>query len=88
MTITAGPATDNRVAPFLLSVPFTATITGLFNLSDTLPVPLAFAVGAGWGIVLGLAATWLTTKPVLSAWIEDSFVFLAPSRWRSPPVAA
>ena len=76
MTITAGPATDNRVAPFLLSVPFTATITGLFNLSDALPVPLAFAVGAGWGIVLGLAATWLTTKPVLSAWIEDSFVFL------------
>ena len=76
MTTTAPPAADNRVAPFLLAVPFTATITGLFNLSDALPVPLAFAAGAGWGIVLGLAATWLTTKPVLSAWAEDVLVFL------------
>lgn len=64
------------VTPFLLAVPFTATITGLFNLSDFLPVPVAVAVGAGWGIVLGVGATWLRSKPRVAAWVEDSLVFL------------
>jgi hypothetical protein len=62
--------------PLLLVVPFSATITGLFNLSDALPVPVAVAVGAGWGLVLGLAATWLRSKPKPAAWVEDSLVFL------------
>jgi hypothetical protein len=61
--------------PFLLAVPFTATITGLFNLSDFLPAPVAAAVGAAWGIVLGIGATWLRSRPKPAAWVEDSLVF-------------
>jgi len=64
------------VTPFLLAVPFTATVTGLFNLSDFLSVPVAVAAGAGWGILLGVAAGWLRTKPKAAAWVEDSLVFL------------
>lgn len=57
-------------------MPFTAIITGGFNLSDSLSIPLGLAVGAAWGIVLGLAATRLRRKAILSAWVEDSFIFL------------
>jgi hypothetical protein len=64
------------LAPFLLAVPFTATITGAFNLSDLLPFPVAIAVGAGWGIVVGIAATWLRSKPKPAAYVEDSLVFV------------
>lgn len=64
------------VTPFLLAVPFTATITGAFNLSEVLPIPVAVAVGAGWGIALGIGSTWLTSKPRGAAWVEDSLVFL------------
>jgi hypothetical protein len=64
------------LAPFLLAVPFTATITGAFNLSDVLPVPVAVAAGAGWGIVVGIAATWLRSRPKPAAWVEDSLVFI------------
>lgn len=64
------------LAPFLLVVPFTATITGAFNLSDLLPFPVAVAVGAGWGLVVGIAATWLGSKPKPAAWVEDSLVFI------------
>ena len=62
--------------PFLLVVPFSATITGLFNLSDALPAAAAVAVGAGWGVVLGVAATWLRSNPTPAAWVEDSLVYL------------
>ncbi|ADD42804.1 hypothetical protein [Stackebrandtia nassauensis] len=68
--------TQQRLQPFYLAVPFTAVITGLFNLSETLPAPLALLAGAAWGIVLGLIATWLNTKATLSAWLEDGFVYL------------
>jgi hypothetical protein len=64
------------VAPFLLAVTFTATITDLFNLSDSLPIPVAVAVGAGWGILVGVAASWLRSKPRVAAWVEDSLVFV------------
>jgi hypothetical protein len=64
------------VKPVLLAVAFSATITGLFNLSDFMPVPAAVAAGASWGIVLGLLATWLRSKPKAAAWVEDSLVFL------------
>jgi hypothetical protein len=62
--------------PWALTVLFTATITGLFSLSDALPVPVAVAVGAGWGVVVALGATWLNSKPLAAAWVEDSLVFL------------
>ena len=64
------------LTPFLLAVPFTATITGLFNLSDSLPIPLAIAAGAAWGTAVGLAVTWLRSKPTAAAWVEDSLVFV------------
>jgi hypothetical protein len=64
------------VKPVLLAVAFSATITGLFNLSDFVPVPVAVAVGAGWGTLVGLAATWLQSKPKAAAWVEDSLVFV------------
>lgn len=64
------------LAPFLLVVPFTATITGAFNLSEALPLAIAVAVGGGWGILVGIAATWLRSKPKAAAWVEDSLVFV------------
>jgi hypothetical protein len=64
------------LVPFLLAVPFTATIAGLFNLSDSLPIPIAIAVGGGWGIVVGVAASWLRSRPTVAAWVEDSLVFV------------
>jgi hypothetical protein len=64
------------LAPFMLAVPFTATISGAFNLSDLLPLPVAITVGAGWGIAVGITATWLNSKPKPAAWVEDSLVFI------------
>lgn len=64
------------LAPFLLVVPFTATITGAFNLSEALPPAIAVAAGGGWGILVGIAATWLRSKPKAAAWVEDSLVFV------------
>lgn len=64
------------LTPLLLAVLFAATITGLFNLSDTLAVPIAVAAGAAWGVAVGLAATWLASKPTAAAWVEDSLVFV------------
>jgi hypothetical protein len=64
----------NSLAPYLLAVPFTATITGAFNLSDFLAFPVAVAVGAAWGVGVGIAATWLGSKPKPAAWVEDSLV--------------
>lgn len=69
-------STRDRLAPFFVAVPFTAVITGLFNLSESLSMPLGLVIGAGWGMLLGLVATWLRTKATLGAWLEDSFVFL------------
>ena len=64
------------LTPLLLAVLFTATITGLFNLSDSLSVPAAVAAGAAWGVAVGLSATWLTSRPRAAAWVEDSLVFV------------
>lgn len=62
--------------PFLLAVPFTTVVTGLFNLSEAMPAPLAVAVGAAWGVLLGLvAAAIMRRRPKLGAWIEDGLVF-------------
>jgi hypothetical protein len=62
--------------PFLLAVPFTTAVTGLFNLSEAMPTPLAIAVGAVWGVLLGLVAVAIMRrKPKLGAWIEDGLVF-------------
>lgn len=60
--------------PFLLVVPFSAVITGWFNLSEAMPVPLAVAAGAGWGAALGLLVTWLRRYTRVRAVLEDVFV--------------
>lgn len=66
-----------RLLPFCLAVPFTTIVTGLFNLSEVLPTPVALIAGAGWGVGLGLFATWLRgRRPVLTDWLEDGFVYL------------
>ncbi|KWX65989.1 hypothetical protein [Mycobacterium sp. NAZ190054] len=64
------------VAPFFVAVPITVIITGGFNLSRSMPMPAALAVGAGWGLALGLVAAYLRTKPKLAAAVEDSLVAL------------
>ncbi|HZE39422.1 MAG TPA: hypothetical protein VE172_11490 [Stackebrandtia sp.] len=76
MSTIASVTTRKRLQPFYLAVPFTAIITGWFNLSDSLPVPVAVLAGAGWGVVLGLLAMWANNKPLLAAWIEDALVYL------------
>ncbi|MGH8795235.1 MAG: hypothetical protein ACRDXX_21665 [Stackebrandtia sp.] len=65
-----------RLLPFVLAVSFTSIVTGLFNLTEVLPTPVALLAGAGWGVGLGLLATWLRGKRVLGDWLEDGFVYL------------
>ena len=43
-------------ANFLVVVPFSALITGLFNLGEFLPWPIAILLGATWGFLIGLVA--------------------------------
>lgn len=62
--------------PFFLAVPFAAVITGLFNLADFVPVPIALGIGAAWGIVVGLIASRVSSSAIRGAWIEDALVYL------------
>jgi hypothetical protein len=68
--------TKEWLQPFFLAVPFTAIVTGLFNLSDTLSVPGGLLVGAAWGVVLGLIVGLIRKNDVLAAWFEDVLVVL------------
>jgi hypothetical protein len=70
-----GSARDGLV-PVLLAAVFTAVVTGWFNLAETFSTPAALLAGATWGVLLGLAATWLRSKPAVGAWLEDVFVAL------------
>jgi hypothetical protein len=63
-----------RLQPFFLAVPFTTLVTGLFNLSEPLSLPLGLLAGAGWGVALGLALTWIRRKEAPAAWVEDALV--------------
>lgn len=45
--------------PYYLVVAFSALITGLFNLGEFLPWPVAVLAGAAWGGVMCLLAHWL-----------------------------
>ncbi|MEV5962169.1 hypothetical protein AB0L70_10420 [Kribbella sp. NPDC051952] len=49
--------------PYALVVPFSALITGLFNLSSWIPWPLAVVIGAAWGCLIGLIATRIGARP-------------------------
>jgi hypothetical protein len=61
--------------PFALAVVFTVVIQGL-SLSEYLPVPVALLAGAGWALLIGLAAIWIKRRPTVSAWVEDVLVAL------------
>jgi hypothetical protein len=69
-------STKDWLQPFFLAVPFTAIVTGLFNLSDSLSVPGGLLVGAGWGVVLGLIVGLFRKSDVVAAWFEDGLVVL------------
>jgi hypothetical protein len=69
-------STKGWLQPFFLAVPFTAIVTGLFNLSHMLSVPGGLLVGAAWGVVLGLIVGLIRKNDVLAAWFEDVLVVL------------
>ena len=68
------PPMRQRLQPYLLVVPFTAVITGWFNLSEAMPAPIAVVTGAGWGVLLGLLIGWVTHRTTWSAPLEDATV--------------
>jgi hypothetical protein len=75
-TMTPTGPTKGRLVPTVLVVAFTALITGWFNLSEVMPLPLAVLAGAAWGVLLSWAASRLRTHPKVGAWLEDVFIFL------------
>ena len=75
-TMTPTGLTRDRLVPTVLVVVFTALITGWFNLSEAMPLPLAILAGAAWGLLLSWAASRLITRPKMGAWLEDAFVYL------------
>ena len=66
---------SNRLMPFALVAVFTVVVQGL-SLMEFLPLPVALLVGAGWAVVIGLAARWIVRRPTSSAWAEDALVAL------------
>jgi hypothetical protein len=75
-------STKGWLQPFFLAVPFTAIVTGLFNLSDMFSVPGGLLVGAAWGVVLGLIVGLIRKNDVVAAWFEDVLVVLGGDRGR------
>jgi hypothetical protein len=73
-TVSSTPRATERFQPFFLAVPFTTVVTGLFNLSELLSIPLGLLAGAAWGIALGLVLTRLRRMEALAAWLEDALV--------------
>jgi hypothetical protein len=57
-------------------VVFSAVVTGLFNLSEFMPIPLAVALGAGWGVAVGSFGLWIRGRTRLGAWFEDGSIAL------------
>jgi hypothetical protein len=65
----------DRIAPFAFVAAFTVVVQGL-SLMEFLPLPIALLIGAGWAVLIGLAARWASRRPALSAWAEDVLVAL------------
>ena len=65
----------DQSAPYALVAVFTVVVQGL-SLMEFVPPPIAVLVGAGWAVLIGLAARWITGRPALSAWAEDALVAL------------
>lgn len=66
---------NDQIAPYVLVAVFTVVVQGL-SLMEFLPLPIALLIGAGWAVLIGLAARWAIRRPALSAWAEDSLVAL------------
>jgi hypothetical protein len=65
----------DRIAPFVLVAAFTVAVQSL-SLMEFLPLPIPLLIGAGWAVLIGLAARWASRRTVLSAWAEDGLVAL------------
>jgi hypothetical protein len=63
------------ITPILVITAFTTVITGLFNLSEFLPLPVALLAGAALGVVISLAGQWIRSRP-WGARCTDVFVGL------------
>ncbi|TWD75404.1 hypothetical protein FB561_6842 [Kribbella amoyensis] len=63
--------------PYLLVVPFSALITGLFNAGKVVPWPPAILIGAAWALLMGLIAHWLRRNPRRGRWSEDVLIGVA-----------
>jgi hypothetical protein len=74
-TMTPTRRAKDRLVPTVLVVVFTTLITGWFNLSEVMPLPLAILAGVAWGVLLSWAASRLRTPPALGAWLEDALVY-------------
>jgi hypothetical protein len=75
-TDTRAARLSHRLVPVATAVGFTTVITGWFNLSAALPIPVALLAGAVWGAIVALVGTWLRSRSTLGAWLEDAFVYL------------
>ncbi|WP_433160222.1 hypothetical protein [Kribbella sp. CA-247076] len=76
--MTTTTTTTSTWTPYFLVVPFSALITGLFNLGEFLPWPLAILIGASWGALVGLIAQrirWRRAEDALIAAAATGFAF-------------
>lgn len=64
-----------KIAPYALVAVFTVVVQSL-SWMDFLSLPVALLIGAGWAVVIALAARWAGRRPALSAWVEDLLVAL------------
>jgi hypothetical protein len=65
----------DRLAPLVLVAVFTVVVQGL-SLMEFLPLPVALLIGAGWAVLIGVAASWASRRPAVRAWAEDGLVAL------------
>jgi hypothetical protein len=73
---TAQTSRTQHLVPLVPVMVFTTVVTGWFNLSEVVPVPLALVLGAGWGAAVGLLGLWAGRGTRRGAWLEDGFVAL------------
>jgi hypothetical protein len=73
---TTETSSARQVAPLAAVVVFSTVVTGLFNLSEFLPIPLALMAGAGCGALIGALGLWIRPRTSFGAWFEDSLVAL------------
>ncbi|SNT62701.1 hypothetical protein SAMN05421812_114156 [Asanoa hainanensis] len=69
------PARAAGPLPIALAATFTTVVEGL-SLAEFLPAPVAFLVGAAWGVGIALLARRLSRTAMLAARLEDGLVVL------------